>query len=143
MLFIIDGRMVGWFIFGEVRVIPPHKVDALLLLALLYVLAGMASQFHMGSDVMGYAQQSAVVHVVGQPLHLLNGSACLNGDDMVAVNARRYYALLYALLAQPASPSPYLHLHTSVAPPPLIVQQPLVSFISTHTVTRSTYMTDI
>ena len=137
MLFIIHGRMVGWFIFGEVRVVAPHEVDALLLLALLYVLFVVASQFHMGCDVVGYAQQSAVVHVVGQPLHLLNGSACLNGDDMVAVNARRYYALLYALLAQSASPSPYLHHHASLAPPPLIVQQSLVTFISAHTVTMS------
>ena len=99
MLFIIHGRMVGWFIFGEVRVVAPHEVDTLLLLALHDVLVCMASQFHMSSDVMGYAQQSAVVHVVGQPLHLLNGSACLNGDDMVAVNARRYDAILYAFLA--------------------------------------------
>lgn len=132
MLFIIHGRMVGWFIFGEVRVIPPHKVDALLLLSLLYVLFVVASQFHMGSDVMGYAQQSAVVHVVGQPLHLLNGSARLNGDDMVAVNARRYYALLYTFLAQSASPSPHLHLHASFSPPPLVVQQPLISWVSAH-----------
>ena len=99
MLFIIHGRMVGWFIFGEVRVVAPHEVATLLLLALLYVLFGVASQFQMGSDVMGYAQQSAVVHVVGQPLHLLNGSARLNGDDMVAVNTRSYDALLHALLA--------------------------------------------
>ena len=91
--------MVGWFIFTEVRVVAPHEVDTLLLLALLYVLAGMASQGHMSRDVMGYAQQPAVVHVVGQPLHLLNGSASLNGYHMVAVNTRRYYALLHALLA--------------------------------------------
>lgn len=99
MLFIIHGRMVGWFIFAEVRVVASHEVYTLLMLSLLYVLFMVASQGNMGSDVVGYAQQSAVVHVVCQPLHLLNRSARLDGDDMVAVNARRYYAILHALLA--------------------------------------------
>ena len=129
--------MVGWFIFGEVRVVASHEVDTLLLLSLLYVLSGMASQFHMGSDVVWYAQQSAVVHVVGQPLHLLNGSTCLNWDDMVTVNARSYYALLYTFLAQSSSPSPHLHLHAAITPPTLIVQQSLVAFVSAHVVTMS------
>lgn len=91
--------MVGWFIFDEVRVVAPHEVDTLLLLALLYIRAGMASQGHMGRDMMGYAQQTAVIHVVSQLLHLLNGASTLHGHNVVTVNARRYDALLHALLA--------------------------------------------
>ena len=91
--------MVGWFIFTEVRVVAPHEVGALLLLPFLYVRFCMAPQLHMGSDVMGYAQQPAVVYVVGQPFHLLNGVARLYGYNVVAINAWRYYALLHALLA--------------------------------------------
>lgn len=132
MLFIINGRMVGWFIFDEVRVVAPHEVCALLLLALLYVLAGMAPQLNMSSDMVGYAQKSAVVHVVGQPFHFLNSAARLNGYHMVTVNARRYYALLHALLAQTVGPLPHLHLHASLSPPSLVVQQSLVSFVSAH-----------
>ncbi len=91
--------MVGWFIFGEVRVVTPHEVGALHLLTLLYVLAGMASQLNMSINMVWYAQQSAVVHIIGQPFHLLNGAASLHGHNVVAVNARCYDAILQALLA--------------------------------------------
>ena len=92
----------------------------------------MASQSYMSGDVTGHAQQADVADIIGQPLHLLNGSASLDGYDVVAVNARRDEALLGTLFAQPASPSPHLYLHASLTPPPLIIQQSLVSWVSAH-----------
>lgn len=91
----------------------------------------------MHLDVTWYTQQSAVVHVVGQPLHLLNGAAGLHGHNVMAVNARRYDALLHALLAQSVGASPHLYLHASIPTPPAVVQQSLITFIAAHTVTMS------
>ena len=76
-----------------VGVVQFHEALPCPLLILLYLLLGVGAHVLMHLDVTRNAQQLAVGGIVCQSLHLLHGLGCLNGMDVVYVNAWRDEAL--------------------------------------------------
>ena len=94
-----------------------------LILSLLVCFLRVAASVGMDCYVVLDAEQAHVVWVIAQTFHLVRVCCRLEGDDVVAVNARHDVPFCLALLAQ--SFGPLLHDGLSLCPP-LVGQHPHV-----------------